>query len=111
MRRYSSSRTLPVLPLVGLVSAGIVAGCTPDMDDSSTRLCRDAAGRPVADAQCQRGGGGFHYAYLGSGRAVPAVGQPISGYRDSPGNGEVRSAEGRVVRGGLGHSARGSAWS
>lgn len=106
--RHAPLSRLPLLPLVGAVSAGVLAGCTPDSDDATVRLCRDAQGRRVADANCNSGGRGFGYAYVGAGRAVPAEGQQIRDYRNSPGAGEVRSADGRVLRGGLGGSARGS---
>ncbi len=98
--------------MVGLVSAAFVAGCTPDMDDATTRLCKDNMGRRVAEANCNNSSSaarGFSHAYIGNRQAVPAVGQAISGYRDTPGSGEVRSPEGRVVRGGLGTSAYRSA--
>ncbi|OYQ28823.1 hypothetical protein CHU93_08315 [Sandarakinorhabdus cyanobacteriorum] len=97
--------------MVGLVSAAMLGGCTPDADDASIRLCKDAMGRRVAEANCQGSGGtarGFSHAYISNRQAVPAEGQAIGEHRSSPGNGEVRSPEGRVVRGGLGGSARGS---
>jgi hypothetical protein len=114
MRRFSAPRRPPALPLVGLVSAAVVGGCTPDMDDATTRLCRDGMGRRVAEANCSRGGSaarGFSYAYVNRGQPIPAEGGSIGNYRDSPGKGEVRSPEGRVVRGGIGGSARGSVFS
>lgn len=102
---------LPVLPLVSLVSAGFLAGCTPDHDDSTTRVCRNGLGQRAPDVHCERsaGSGGGGFVYLPGNRAVPAVGQAVGGYRLQPGQGTVRAADGRIVRGGLGASARASA--
>jgi len=112
MRRFSRrAGQFPILPIVSLVSAGFLAGCTPDFDDGNTRVCRNGNGLRAPDVHCERSGGmgGGGFVYLPGGRAVPVIGKAVGEYRLQPGNGVVRAADGRIVRGGLGMSARSSA--
>lgn len=72
----------------------ITASCSPQ---SSSRVCADASGVRVPDAQCRSGGraGGAAWYYGGAGARTPE-GQRVSG------------GSFKAPRGGFGASARGS---
>jgi hypothetical protein len=93
------------------MAATMLAGCDSPAD-RSVRLCRDAMGRRVDDRNCGGGGGtamrGAAFVYASERQRVPGIGQSITSYSANPGNGAIVSPEGRVIRGGLGGSARGS---
>lgn len=104
----------PALPFVAIMAASMLTGCDSPAE-RSVRLCRDAMGRRVADWNCQNGGSGggvgargASFVYASERQRVPGIGQSITSYSAYPGNGAVVSPEGRVIRGGLGGSARGS---
>ncbi|WP_310495938.1 hypothetical protein [Sandarakinorhabdus sp.] len=104
-----SRRTLPALPLVTLMAAAVLASCGEQ--ESSTRLCKDAQGRRTDDSACEIGRAGHGFVFIPGMMGLPGRGEQISGYSNSAGNGVVRTAEGRTVRGGFGMSARGDSGS
>lgn len=102
-----------VLPVTGSVAAAILAtSCGPSTDTATSDIviCRDAGGRRIPDADCDRpGGGGGHY-YIARGGGVPAVGEPVNGGSDTPRTGVSygRASEATVARGGFGGSGEGA---
>ena len=107
-----------VLPITTAVAATLLAaGCAPSEDRAATdvAVCRDAAGRRVADADCARGTSGHGVAgaaawyFLARGSTVPRQGAFVSGGSASPraGIGYARASSATVTRGGFGMSAHG----
>ncbi len=97
--------------LLGLSSA-MLAGCDSASQSRNWKVCVDATGQRVPDAQCQsaatpasRGS----WAYYSGARSVPAVGQAAAGAASAPAGGAdygAAPAEG-VTRGGFGATAEG----
>ena len=104
-----------VLPITSAVAAALLAtGCSrePDTANADVRVCRDAEGRRVDDAQCRTHAGGgiatgaFLWYYLTRGSTVPRVGQPLAGGSIAPAFGKNyrEASQSTVTRGGLGLS-------
>lgn len=85
----------------------LATGCgSSNVANQPVRYCTDAAGRRIADANCQRSGGGYggggHYYYAGRGAAVPAIGEAARGGSYQPASGVRYGGAEAVTRGGFG---------
>jgi hypothetical protein len=89
--------------LVGLASS--IAGCSSHQD-GQWRVCTDAQGRRLPDADCGNGSSwGSHagWTYIGRSSGAPSVGEVVSGGRSAPAAGEAFSAPAEgIARGGFG---------
>ncbi len=110
-----------------LIAAAAATGCDRRQPASEwsasgpTRLCVDATGRRLPDADCERTyahGGGYAFYYLGRGGLIPPEGGLVrgGGYTAAPGVAYGRAAaftefspSAGVARGGFGGSAHGGA--
>lgn len=112
MRKFEPS----TLPITAAMAGAVLMGACSRPGDAAERdlaICRDGAGRRVADTGCGArmggmGGGGFYY--LGRGARVPAIGELVGGGSDTPraGINYARASAATVSRGGFGGSAAGS---
>ncbi len=84
----------------------LAAGCGgSNVASQPVRYCTDAAGRRIADANCNRGSGGHgggHFYYAGKGSTVPAVGEAARGGSFQPASGVRYGGAESVTRGGFG---------
>ncbi len=99
-----------VLKVTVATSAALLAsGCGGGslVANQPTRMCVDAAGRRIADANCGGGLGGGHAYYVGRGQRVPEMGEVARGGSTRPSAGVSYSnvSRGSVSRGGFGRSA------
>jgi len=110
-RRASRSVTVGVVAALAATLTGCGQGT--NVSDDYAQICRDnATEKRLPDDDCNNHGGSAHWYYLplgSSGRAVPAVGQPVAGGADSLPSGKTAArgipADGdSVSRGGFGGS-------
>lgn len=98
------------LPLVSAVAASLGLSACNQQDEwqaqTPSRICTDAEGRRIMDAECQRGGTS-HWYYYAAGAAIVAHGQRAYGGSFQPRPGVAYASPTKVSRGGFGSSARG----
>jgi hypothetical protein len=98
------------LPLVTAVAASLGLSACERKDEweaqGPSRVCTDADGRRIMDAECQRGGAA-HWYFYGGGLPVAAFGQRVYGGSYVAERGVRYGSPARVSRGGFGGFGRG----